>query len=337
MSSTAYEVEALSVAQPAAARRWSIAAAFAVIYLVWGSTFLGIRVAVETLPPLTMSGFRFLVAGSVLLVFTSRVRPRPTLREWRNAVIVGALFFLGNHGLISNAARFLPSSIVCLIISTEVAIIAVLSSLLLGQPLTRAGLAGAALGFAGVLCLFGGHGAGASTSLLACFAVLGASLSWSFGAVLSQRLRFPPDAVLRAGMQMICGGVLLTIASALRGEMSAVDYSAFSHRSLFALGYLILFGSVLAFACYSYLLKHVRTDAVATHVFVNPLVAVAVGAWLGGEQLQAVHFVSGGLILASVLVILLGQRRKRPAAAVRAVVAVAPGRRVVAERAVGAK
>ncbi|MFL5379130.1 MAG: EamA family transporter [Myxococcales bacterium] len=331
MSSTAYEVEALSVVPRAAERRWPIAAAFAVIYLVWGSTFLGIRVAVETLPPLTMSGFRFLVAGTVLLLFTSRVRPRPTLREWRNAVIVGALFFLGNHGLISNAARFLPSSVVCLIISTEVAIIAVLSSLFLGQPLTRAGLAGAALGFAGVLCLFGGHGVRGSTSLLASFAVLGASISWSFGAVLSQRLRFPPDAVLRAGMQMICGGVLLTIASALRGEMSAVDFSAFSHRSLFALGYLILFGSVLAFACYSYLLKHVRTDAVATHVFVNPLVAVAVGAWLGGEQLQAVHFVSGGLILASVLVILLGQRRKRPVAAERAVAVVAAERAVAAD------
>ncbi|MFL5246214.1 MAG: EamA family transporter [Myxococcales bacterium] len=336
MSSTAYEVESLcgespSLAQAAAPRRWPIAAAFAVIYLVWGSTFLGIRVAVETLPPLTMSGFRFLVAGTVLLLFTSRVRPRPTLREWRNAVIVGALFFLGNHGLISNAARFLPSSVVCLIISTEVAIIAVLSSLFLGQPLTRAGLAGAALGFAGVLCLFGGQGVGGSTSLLASFAVLGASISWSFGAVLSQRLRFPPDAVLRAGMQMTCGGVLLTIASALRGEMSAVEFSAFSHRSLFALGYLILFGSVLAFACYSYLLKHVRTDAVATHVFVNPLVAVAVGAWLGGEQLQAVHFVSGGLILASVLVILLGQRRKRPVAAQRAVAIVAAERAVAAD------
>src|SRR3954464_2131492 len=336
MSSAAYQVasaESLPRSAPVSrdAPRWALAAAFAVVYLVWGSTFLGIRVAVETLPPLTMSGFRFLVAGTVLLVFTSRVRPRPTLREWRNAVIVGALFFLGNHGLISNAARFLPSSIVCLIISTEVAIIAVLSSLLLGQRLTRAGLAGAALGFAGVLCLFGGHGGGASTSLLACFAVLGASLCWSFGAVLSQRLRFPPDAVLRAGMQMICGGVLLTIASALRGEMSAVDFAAFSHRSLFALGYLILFGSVLAFACYSYLLKHVRTDAVATHVFVNPLVAVAVGAWLGGEQLQAVHFVSGGLILASVLVILLGQRRKRPVAAARAVAAVAAERAVAAD------
>jgi drug/metabolite transporter (DMT)-like permease len=297
------------------APRWALASAFAVIYLVWGSTFLGIRVAVETLPPLTMSGFRFLVAGSVLLVFTSRVRPRPTLREWRNAVLVGSLFFLTNHGLISNAARFLPSSIVCLIVSTEVPIIAVLSAALLGQPLTRATLVGAALGFVGVLCLFGGHGAAGSTSLLACLAVLGASVSWSLGAVLSQRLRFPPDAVLRAGMQMLCGGALLTIASAVRGELSAIDASAFSHRSLFALGYLILFGSVLAFACYSFLLKHVRTDAVATHVFVNPLVAVAVGAWLGGEQLQAVHLVSGALILASVVVILLGQRRKRLAVA----------------------
>jgi drug/metabolite transporter (DMT)-like permease len=226
-----------------------------VIYLVWGSTFLGIRVAVETLPPLTMSGFRFLVAGSVLLLVTARVRPRPSPREWLNAVFIGSLFFLGNHGLLSNAARFLPSSLVCLIISTEVPIIALLSSALLGQPLTRAGLAGAALGFAGVLCLFGGHGGGLSTSLLACLAVLGGSLCWALGAVLSQRLRFPPDVVLRAGMQMVCGGALLSVASLLRGEWSGLQLSSFSHRSLFALGYLILFGSVLAFACYSYLLS----------------------------------------------------------------------------------
>jgi len=135
---------------------------------------------------------------------------------------------------------------------------------------------------------------------------------------------------------MFCGGVLLSLASLARGEMSSVDLGAFSHRSLFALGYLILFGSVLAFACYSYLLKHVRTDAVATHVFVNPLVAVAVGAWLGGEQLQPVHFVSGGLILASVLVILLGQRRKRPAAGEGEVVVLAPGRAVAPKRPVAA-
>jgi len=319
-AATAPAAAPLSAAPPAvapakalsAAPRWALFGAFAAIYLIWGSTFLGIRVAVETLPPLTMSGFRFLVAGGVLLLVTSRVRPRPTAREWRNAVLLGSLFFLCNHGLISNAARFLPSSLVCLIIATEVPIIAMLSSLLLGQPLTRAGLLGAALGFGGVLCLFAGHGASeGSTSLLACIAVLGGSFSWGLGAVLSQKLRTPGDAVLRAGMQMFCGGVLLSLASVLRGEMSSVDLGAFSHRSLFALAYLILFGSVLAFACYSYLLKHVRTDAVATHVFVNPLVAVAVGAWLGGEKLQPVHFVSGLLILASVSVILLGQRQGR--------------------------
>ena len=298
---------------PRVAPRWALWSAFAVIYLVWGSTFLGIRVAVETLPPLTMSGFRFLVAGGILLLVTARVRPRPSAREWLNAVFIGSLFFLGNHGLISNAARYLPSSLVCLIISTEVPIIAVLSSFFLGQPLTRAGLLGAALGFGGVLVLFSGNGgAEGATNLLACLAVLGGSLCWALGAVLSQKVRFPPDAVLRAAMQMVCGGALLSGASVLRGEWSGVALSAFSHRSLFALGYLILFGSVLAFACYSYLLKHVRTDAVATHVFVNPLVAVAVGAWLGGEKLQPVHFLSGLLILASVSVILLEQRQRKP-------------------------
>jgi drug/metabolite transporter (DMT)-like permease len=297
--------------------RWALWGSFAVIYLVWGSTFLGIRVAVETLPPLSMAAVRFLISGSILMAASARVRPRPTWLQWRNAAIVGAFFFLGNHGLMSNAARFIPSSLACLIISTEVPVIAVLSSLLLpNQPLTRRSLFGAALGLVGVLCLFVGKGGDEGTThLLACAAVVGASLCWSFGAVLSQRLQFPPDAVLRAGMQMSCGGVLLSLASLLRGEPAAIELEAFSSRSLGALAYLIVFGSVLAFACYSYLLKNVRAEAVATHVFVNPLVAVAVGVWLGGEQLRPAHLVSGLFILASVFVIILGPRRSPSAVA----------------------
>ena len=295
--------------------RWALLGAFAVIYLVWGSTFLGIRVAVETLPPFSMGAVRFLIAGGILLALSSRVRPRPTLLQWRNAAVVGAFFFLGNHGLMNHAARFIPSSLACLIIATEVPIIAVLSSVLLpGRPLTRRGLFGAALGIVGVLCLFAGQGGGeGATHLFACAAVVGASLCWSFGAVLSQRLQFPPDAILRAGMQMFCGGVMLTAASLISGEPAAVRDAAFSGRSVFALGYLIVFGSVLAFACYAWLLKKVRADAVATHVFVNPLVAVAVGAWLGGEHLQRAHLVSGLFILASVFVITLAPR-PRPVA-----------------------
>src|SRR5438309_4700576 len=309
MSSQAAAMPA-SGALPRAPSRWGLWGAFAVVYLVWGSTFLGIRVAVETLPPLSMAAIRFLVSGSILLLVSSRVRPRPTLRQWGNAAIVGALFFLGNHGLVTTAARFIPSSLSCLIVATEVPIIALLSSALLPtQPLTRAGLVGAVFGVAGVVCLFVNGSSDGAINVFACLAVLGASLSWSTGAVLSQRLQFPPQPILRAAMQMSCGGVLLSVASVVRGEPAAVALAGFSNRSLLALAYLITFGSVLAFACYSYLLKHVRSDTVATHVFVNPLVAVALGAWLGGEQLRPAHLISGLLILASVSVITLGQRR----------------------------
>lgn len=305
--STAAAAPPLPAHAPAA--RWALWGSFAVIFLVWGSTFLGIRVAVETLPPLTMAAFRFLVSGSILLLLSRRAQ-RPTLLEWRNAALVGALFFLGNHGLVTTAARHLPSSLACLIVATEVPIIAVLSAALLpGHPLTRSGVLGAALGLLGVAVLFAGSAGGPGAEPLASLAVLGASFSWSLGAVLSQRLRFPSDAVLRAGMQMTCGGAMLAAASALRGEPWTLTAAAFSTRSLVALAYLITFGSVLAFACYSYLLKHVRADAVATHVFVNPLVAVALGAWLGGEQLGAVHLASGLFILASVVVVMRGQRR----------------------------
>ncbi len=287
--------------------RWALGAAFAVVYLVWGSTFLGIRIAVETVPPLAMAAVRFLAAGAILMLVSSRVRPRPTLREWRNAAVVGAFFFLGNHALVSTAARYIPSGLSAMIIAAEVPIIAVLSSLLLpNRPLTSRTLLGASLGIFGVLILFAGKGSEGSAHLWACAAVVGASLCWSFGAVLSQKLEFPPDAVLRAGMQMTCGGVMLAAASLIHRD--PIDLAAFSTRSLGALAYLIVFGSVLAFACYSYLLKHVRAEAVATHVFVNPLVAVALGAWLAGEQLRPAHLVSGVFILISVCVIIFSRR-----------------------------
>jgi len=309
--------------------RWLLWGSFAVIYLIWGSSFLGIKVAVETLPPLFTAAVRFLISGGILLLATSRIRPRPTARHWVNAAMVGALFFLVNHGLVSSAARYIPSSLACLIAATQVPIIAVLSSVLLpNQPLTRRSLIGAALGLTGVVCLFVGQGIGADvTSVLPCLAILGAATSWALGAVFSQRLEFPPHPVLRAAMQMICGGVMLSGVSLLRGEPWAIDLTAVSSRSLASLAYLILFASVLAFACYSYLLKHVRTDMVATHVFVNPLVAVALGTWLAGEQLRAAHFASGLLILTSVCLITLGFRghpraSHRPSA--RAPVALSP-------------
>jgi drug/metabolite transporter (DMT)-like permease len=292
-----------------------VPAAFAVVYLVWGSTFLGIRVAVETLPPLTMAAFRFLVSGGVLLLLSLRVRPRPTAGQWLRAALVGSLFFLGNHGLVSSAAHAIPSGLACLIIATEVPIIALLSAFLLpGRPLTRRGLLGAALGLLGVLALFSQQGPGGA-ALWPCLLVLGASLSWSTGAVLSQKLDLPAHPLLRAGMQMSCGGLLLSLASLLRGEPALLHLASFSTRSLLALGYLIAFGSVLAFACYTFLLKQVSADRVATHVFVNPLVAVAVGAWLGGERLQPAHLLAGLFILASVCVITLGPAGSGPPAA----------------------
>jgi drug/metabolite transporter (DMT)-like permease len=285
--------------------RWALASAFAVVYLVWGSTFLGIRIAVETLPPLAMAGVRFLIAGPILLLVSVRVRPRPSLREWRNAAIVGAFFFLGNHGLVSNAARFIPSGLVSMIIATEVPIIAVLSSFVQKRALTLRTMAGAGLGLLGVVVLFSGK-SGGEAHLLACAAVVGAATCWSLGAVLSQKILLPPNAILRAGMQMTCGGAMLAAASLLHGDR--VQWATFSGRSLGALAYLIVFGSVITFACYCWLLKHVRAESVATHVFINPLVAVALGAWLAGEQLGPVHLISGVLILASVVVITVRQQ-----------------------------
>jgi drug/metabolite transporter (DMT)-like permease len=293
--------------------RWLVVMAFAVIYLVWGSTFLGIRFAVESIPPLTMAGVRFLCAGLVLWLLSQRAggshdAPAQILgatpRQWRNALITGSLFFLGNHDLVSTAAQHIPSSLACLIIATEVPIIAVLSSMLLpNQPLTRRAIFGAALGISGVLWLFISQGAsGATGTLIPSLAVLGASLCWSTGAVLSQRLDLPSNALRRAGMQMTCGGLLLCLASLAKGEPFSIQWSEITLKSILAMAYLTTFGSILAFASYVWLLKHVRADAVATHVFVNPLVAIILGSWLGGERLESAALVAGVLILCSVCI-----------------------------------
>src|SRR5262249_31191568 len=194
------------------------------------------------------------------------------------------------------------SGLVSMIIATQVPIIAVLSSLLLpGRSLTARSIAGAALGLLGVVVLFSGKGTG-ETNLLACAAVFVGAISWSFGTVLPPRPSCPSDAIVRAGMQMTCGGAMLALASVLRGEPAHVGLV--TTRSLVALAYLIAFGSILAFGCYCWLLKHVRAEKVSTHVFINPLVAVALGAWLAGEQLRPAHLISRLLLLASVFVII---------------------------------
>jgi len=292
------------VTRPASSRT-GLWVAFAVLYLVWGSTFLGIRIAVETMPPLAMAAIRFLVSGAVLLAASWRSLRRTTLRHWRSAAVAGALFFLGNHGLVSSAAPHLPTGLASLIIATEVPIIAVLSSVLLpGHPLTRRGLVGAGIGLAGVASLFvGSRMAGSAAPLWPALMVLGASITWSAGVVISQRLDAPEDPILRAGMQMVLGGAMLAALAAVRGDLALLAAGGASLRSVVALAYLVVFGSVLAFACFTWLLGRVRADAVATHVFVNPLVAVALGTWLAGERLLPAHFVAGALILTSVLVI----------------------------------
>jgi drug/metabolite transporter (DMT)-like permease len=290
------------------APRAALWAAFGVIYFVWGSTFLAIRVAVETLPPFAMAAIRFVIAGTILLAVAGPSIRGATLRHWRNAFIVGALFFLGNHGLVNSAASAIPSGLACLLVATEVPMIAVLSAAFLpGHPLTRRTVLGAVAGLCGVGALVAASGLGASgVGLVPVAMVLGASALWSAGVILSRRLAFPGDPVLRSGMQMFAGALLLTGAAIARGEPVLAALTGASTRSLLALAYLIVVGSVLAFATYTWLLSRVRTDAVATHAFVNPLVAVGLGAWLGGERLEAGQLVAGAFILGSVLILTRG-------------------------------
>ncbi len=288
-----------------------IVLAFFILYFVWGSTFLGIRIAVETVPPLLMAAIRFLTAGTILLAISYRNLSTVSWRQWGSAFVTGSLYFLGNHGFVNVASRHMPSGLISIIIATEVPIIAVLSSWLLpDQPLNRRSLYGIVLGLAGVTWLFMNQGSlGGESTLIPSICVLSAAICWSLGAVISQRLDLPKDLLLKAGLQMFCGGLLLTGGGLLRGEAAEFHVAMFSLRSVLALGYLIVFGSVIAFAAFTWLLKHVRTESVATHVFVNPFVAVGLGAWLANEKVQSSYLVAGALILCSVYIITF---RKNP-------------------------
>lgn len=282
--------------------------AFASIYVVWGSTYLGIRIAVETLPPLRMAGVRFLIAGGLLLA-VARIRrtPWPTAREWRAVAVIGTLLFLGGNGGVMLAARRLPSGLIAVFIAVTPLFIA-----LLDRQRARLGLGGVlglALGVAGVAILVvpgkGGalDGPGAALGVLA---VLGASITWAAGSLLSRRLKVPRDALASTGGQMIAGGVALLVVG-LIGE--GVHVGPISGRSALAFVYLIVFGSLIGFTAYAWLLQVSRPVLVATYAYVNPAVALFLGWLIADEPLTPRIGLGAGVVLAAVVLIsVTGQR-----------------------------
>lgn len=282
----------------------ALIAGFAAIYLIWGSTYIGIRFAVETLPPFLMAGTRFSLAGLILLALTmARGAAWPSRTQWRNAAIVGALLLAGGNGLVCWAEQSVASGVAALMIGTVPLWMTLLNWLVFGEP--RPGsllVAGIAIGFAGVAILGLGEGiAGGQSTAWGIAALLAACVSWTFGSLFSRRADQGPSILAASAMQMIVGGAAMTIIGTLLGEWSRVDVHAITARSALAFAYLLIFGSLVAFSAYVYLLRVVSPAAVSTYAYVNPVVAVALGWWLGDEPITARTLLAGAFIVGAVV------------------------------------
>ena len=287
--------------------RWQTLLAFAIIYLVWGSTFLAIRVGVREVPPFLLAALRFVIAGAALYFWSmARGEGPPAPREWVSAFLLAVLIFVLDYGLLFWAEQRVPSGIAAVMMATIPAFMAIFEILLLKTQRMTAGLALAlAIGIAGVAALtinslnLGGQAVDAKGAA----ALLVASVSWSASSSLTKRLPLPASKTMSSGSQMLAGGILLGLTSAVLGEFRGFDFSAVSRGAWLSLAYLIAAGSILAFTAYVWLIHYESPTKVGTYAYVNPVVAVLVGYFFGGEPLGLRTIIGALFVLVSVIVI----------------------------------
>ncbi|MBA3685946.1 MAG: drug/metabolite exporter YedA [Planctomycetes bacterium] len=301
----------------AGASRAALTAAFATLYVVWGSTYLGMAIAIETIPPFLMAGARFLTAGGLLYLWLRMrgVRP-PTPEQWRTSLAVGAMLLLCGNGLVVWAQQWVPSGVAALIIASTPLWMVCLPWLARRAPRPAPlALVGIAIGMAGVVLLGIGPLEVRSDPryLVGVGAILLAALTWAGGSLWSRGRAQPAEPLMGTAAQMLCGGALLFFAALAIGDTRDFVFSAVSLRSALALVYLIVVGAIIGFGTYMYLLRNTTPAAASTYAFVNPLVAVALGRWLHDEPLNARIALAATLVVAAVvLVVLSGRRRSAP-------------------------
>lgn len=292
-------------------RQLAIAGALAIVYVVWGSTYLGIALTLESMPPLLHAGVRFVLAGAILLWLTRRAStgPRPDRSQWKAALLTGTLMLAVGNGGVSWGQQHVASGVAALVIATIPLWVVVLDRLFFGARLPLLAVAGVVVGFGGI-ALLASPGSSEGLPLGGTAALLAAAVAWSTGTLLSrgQRLTVPP--LEGAGMQMLCGGAGLILAGLATGELADVRPGEITLRSTLALVYLIVFGSLVAFSAYAWLLRNAQTSLVATYAYVNPVVAVVLGWLVLGETVSARTLVAGALILGAVA--LTVSARSRP-------------------------
>jgi drug/metabolite transporter (DMT)-like permease len=290
-------------------------AAFLAVCVIWGSTYLAIRVTIETIPPLLSAAFRFLTAGVVLYVLTIRLGDaggdRPRLVHWRSALVIGAAMLFGGNGLVSVAEQRVPSGIASLIIATVPLWMVAIRGAFLRERVRWVEVVGLVIGFGGIALLVDPFGHGGA-DLVGVGTLLLAAICWAGGSLYARRAALPSRPLVGTAMQMLAGGVVLLVVGTATGEWGRFDPGAVSLESLLALAYLIVFGSLVAFASYVWLLRNARTTFVSTYAYVNPVVAVFLGWAVLDEIVTGMTLLAGAVIVAAVaLIVSAGSRAKR--------------------------
>ncbi len=308
------------MADPAAAApvpRATLLAAFGCIYFIWGSTYLAIRFAVETLPPFLMVAGRCLIAGAVLFAWASRGRGplALTARHWRAAAWTGGLLFAGGQAMLATVERFVDSGLSAVVLAT-IPVWMILLQLHRKRPGGRT-IVGVVLGLGGVaLLVVPQAGSGAAVEPLGAALLQLAAVSWAVGSLASRSASLPAGSALPTALQLLAGGAAAALVGVLSGELGELGSAAVSGRSLLAFAYLTVFGTLVTFTAYAWLLNHCEPAVVGSYAFVNPVVALGLGWALGGEELSAGSLAAAAVIVAGVyLVVTTGARRRaaRPA------------------------
>jgi drug/metabolite transporter (DMT)-like permease len=304
-------VSAVSASERARPNRVAVAFAFLAIWIVWGSTYLAIRYAVATIPPLYTAGIRHLTAGMILLLWCFWRKLRPTWPQIRASIVIGALFFLVGHGSLHWAEQVVPSGLASLLITTEpIFVFAISCAVEKKWRMNLTLLAGILLGITGVALLVGRSVLGSDPNmLLGTIAVLVGSLSWSAGMVYSRRSHLSGHPMLLSALSLLAGSVMLLAIGTLAGEARGFSFSSVSHRSWAALAYLIVFGSVITFSAYNWLLEHYSPTLIATHTYVNPIIAVLLGWLLAREPITLSLGIAAGMVVGAVILVDRGMAR----------------------------
>jgi drug/metabolite transporter (DMT)-like permease len=295
-------------------KSWKTLLAFATIYLVWGSTFLAIRIGVREVPPFLLAAMRFTVAGLCLYGWMkSQGEPSPSGRQWMSAILLALLIFVGDYGLLFWAEQRVPSGIAAVMMATIPAFMAVSEIVFLRTQRLTIRLALALLiGLGGVAVLVSSslHFGGMPIDRPGAVALMLASMSWSLASVLTRKLPLPRSNVMNSGAQMLAGGVLLAGVAAVLGEFHGFRPPVVSRQAWFALLYLVVAGSIVGFTAYVWLIQHESPTKVGTYAYVNPVVAVLVGYFLGGEGIGLRTLVGTLSVLSSVVLIATERARK---------------------------